>query len=150
MLATMGADFVSHAVRVPNGEVTLHIWDTAGQEQYQAIGPLFYRGAALAFVVYAVTDEDPLSGVQGWVDRMHSAEAAAKIVVLGNKVDLVGEPAADVAEWCGGHQIPHCFCSALTGAGLRDGFQRAATILIGTRPPRRPVLQQPAADGGCC
>jgi small GTP-binding protein len=152
MMPTMGADFVSHVVRVPDGEVALSIWDTAGQEQYQAIGPLFYRSAALAFVVYAATDDRPLEKVQIWIDRMHSAEARAKIVAFGNKIDLVGRPTAEVADWCAGHQIPHFFCSALTGTGIRDGFQGAAAILLAARPPRRAaVLLQPAPpEPGCC
>jgi small GTP-binding protein len=151
MMATMGADFVSQRVRVSDGEVTLQIWDTAGQEQYHAIGPLFYRGAALAVVVYAVSDDRPLDTVLGWIDRMHDAEAMAKIVVFGNKVDLVPHPTTEVMEWCGGHQIQHFFCSARTGDGLKEAFQGVATVLCAGRPPPRlgelpPV--EPAS--GCC
>jgi small GTP-binding protein len=150
-LPTMGADFVSHSVRLPTGEVKLHIWDTAGQEQYQAIGPLFYRGAAMAFVVYAVTDDDALIDVQSWIDRIHAAEPSAKIVVFANKVDLVGHTPEDVAEWCELHQIPHFFCSAMTGTGIHDGFQRAATILRAARPASsRVVLLQPPHERSCC
>jgi small GTP-binding protein len=148
MMATMGADFVSHPLA--DGDVTLHIWDTAGQEQYQAIGPLFYRGAALAVVVYAVTDDHPLDSVQAWIDRMHNAEANAKIAVFGNKVDLVGQATTEVAEWCAGHQIAHFFCSAQTGTGLRDGFQGIAAILQASRPPPPPPPVLPQAPKPLC
>jgi small GTP-binding protein len=134
MIPTMGADFVSHSIHLPEGEITFQIWDTAGQEQYQAIGPLFYRDATLAFVVYSVTEVSPLNDVQNWITRMHAAEANAKIVVFGNKIDLVGNANDTVEEWCTDHQIPHFFCSALGGTGLQDGFQRAATMLLATRP----------------
>jgi hypothetical protein len=36
---------------------------------------------------------------------MHNAEANAKIVAFGNKVDLVGQVPNDVTEWCAAHQM---------------------------------------------
>ncbi len=32
--------------------------DTAGQERYHALGPIYYRDSQAAVVVYDVTDED--------------------------------------------------------------------------------------------
>jgi small GTP-binding protein len=151
LMATMAADFVSHSIRLPDGEVTLHIWDTAGQEQYRAIGPLFYRSAALAIIVYPVVSDRPLDCARTWIDRMHSAEARAKIVVFGNKIDLARQPPEEVADWCAENEIPHFFCSALTGAGLKDGFQGAAAILQALRPPSRlSVLPATPPPTQCC
>ena len=31
------------------------IWDTAGQEKYHSLAPMYYRGAAAAIVVYDIT-----------------------------------------------------------------------------------------------
>jgi small GTP-binding protein len=148
---TMGADFVAHTVVLPEGEVKFHIWDTAGQEQYQAIGTLFFRSSALAFVVYDVTTESPVEEVRKWIDRMHTTEKNAEIVVLGNKIDLVGEVKDGVIQWCQEHNIKHFFCSALSGIGVEEGFLYAAKFLRGKWPAAPATIiisEQPSQS--CC
>ena len=44
-------------VSYDNTEVELDIWDTAGQEQYHSLAPVYYRGAQAAVVVYDITKE---------------------------------------------------------------------------------------------
>ncbi len=39
-------------------KVSLSIWDTAGQERFHALGPIYYRDADGAILVYDVTDAD--------------------------------------------------------------------------------------------
>lgn len=38
--------------------MNLAIWDTAGQEKYRALGPIYYRMSNGAILVYDITDED--------------------------------------------------------------------------------------------
>jgi Ras-related protein Rab-21 len=40
---------------VGNARVKLAIWDTAGQERYAALGPIYYRDANGALLVYDIT-----------------------------------------------------------------------------------------------
>ncbi|CAF5037132.1 unnamed protein product, partial [Rotaria socialis] len=44
--------------------------DTAGQERFQALGPLYYRDANGALLVFDITDEDSFSRVKGWVKQL--------------------------------------------------------------------------------
>lgn len=37
--------------------------DTAGQERYHALSPIYYRGSNGAFLVYDITDEDSFQRV---------------------------------------------------------------------------------------
>uniref|UniRef100_A0A8C6QHP1 Ras-related protein Rab-7a n=1 Tax=Nannospalax galili TaxID=1026970 RepID=A0A8C6QHP1_NANGA len=41
--ATIGSDFLTNKVMVDDRLVTMQIWDTAGQEQFQSHGVAFYR-----------------------------------------------------------------------------------------------------------
>ena len=51
-------------------QVELAIWDTAGQERFHALGPIYYRDAQAALLVYDITDADSFSRVQAWVQEL--------------------------------------------------------------------------------
>lgn len=41
-----------------NGEhIKFNIWDTAGQERYRSLIPMYLRGAAIAIIVYDITNK---------------------------------------------------------------------------------------------
>ena len=56
---TIGAHFMSKVVTMPtsNQEVKLQVWDTAGQEKYRSITPIYYRDAAAAVCVFDITSK---------------------------------------------------------------------------------------------
>lgn len=72
--------------------VQLNISDTAGQEQYHALSPIYYRNAHGAVIVFDLTNVDTMHKVGQWVEEVRqNALNEIKIVVVGNKKDLVGE-----------------------------------------------------------
>lgn len=44
--------------------------DTAGQERYASLAPLYYRGASAAAVVYDITNRDTLTKAKHWVSEL--------------------------------------------------------------------------------
>jgi Ras-related protein Rab-22 len=46
---------MSKTLVVDNSAIKYQIWDTAGQEKYHGLAPMYYRGAAAAVVVYDIT-----------------------------------------------------------------------------------------------
>ena len=44
--------------------------DTAGQERYSSLAPLYYRGASAAAVVYDVTSPESFSKAKYWVSEL--------------------------------------------------------------------------------
>lgn len=83
--ATIGASFFSKSVQ----DVTLNIWDTAGQERYQALTPLYFRGAGIAVLVYDMTRLHSFEVLQRWARELrdHGPENVL-LAVCGNKLDL--------------------------------------------------------------
>jgi small GTP-binding protein len=70
-------------------EVTLEIWDTAGQEQYHALSPMFYRDAEAGIVVFDLTDHSTFTKCKQWVSELRQARGdAILLTVAGNKNDL--------------------------------------------------------------
>lgn len=50
--------------------IQLNIWDTLGQEKYQALSPIFFRKAIGVFLVFDCTSIESFSKLDGWFDKM--------------------------------------------------------------------------------
>ena len=69
--------------------INLAIWDTAGQERFHALGPIYYRDAHGAVLVYDITDEDSFQKVKVWVKELRRMVGTdICLIIAGNKVDL--------------------------------------------------------------
>lgn len=62
MEATIGAHFVSKTIDLPGTgtEIKIKVWDTAGQEKYRSITPIYFRDADAAICVYDITSRTTL------------------------------------------------------------------------------------------
>ncbi|KAJ0967321.1 hypothetical protein J5N97_024238 [Dioscorea zingiberensis] len=87
---TVGASFLSQTIALQDSTtVKFEIWDTAGQERYAALAPLYYRGAAVAVVVYDITSPESFSKAQYWVKELQKHGSPDIVLALvGNKADL--------------------------------------------------------------
>lgn len=63
----------------------------AGQEKFHALGPIYYREANGALLVYDVTNPDSLKKVRDWVKELNKMLGSQNIrlAIIGNKVDLL-------------------------------------------------------------
>eukprot|EP01012_Entosiphon_sulcatum_P048725 TRINITY_DN6724_c0_g2_i1.p1 TRINITY_DN6724_c0_g2~~TRINITY_DN6724_c0_g2_i1.p1 ORF type:complete len:219 (-),score=55.82 TRINITY_DN6724_c0_g2_i1:317-946(-) len=96
--ATIGVDF---ALKVLNWDktknITLQIWDIAGQERYGQMTRVYYQAAVGALVVYDVTRQETFDAVIKWkqdIDNKVFLPDGSNIpcVLLANKADLPAVP----------------------------------------------------------
>ncbi|XP_071100742.1 ras-related protein Rab6-like isoform X2 [Haliotis cracherodii] len=91
---TVAVDWLHHSETVNNRRVNLQIWDTAGQEKFEAVMPSFLRSSAVVLLCYDVTDVD--GEVFARENRLEYVETSAK---TGHNVDgLFYEIAARMAD----------------------------------------------------
>ena len=99
---TIGASFMSKMIMVPKQKIgteqtemvpiNFKIWDTAGQEKYHSLAPMYYRGAAAAIVVYDITRKESFATLQNWVNELKQlGPENIVIAIAGNKSDLEEE-----------------------------------------------------------
>ena len=88
---TIGVDFLQKKVFVPNqGEtVTMDLWDTAGQEEFDTLTRNYYRGAQACVIVFSTTDRASFVAVEGWKDKVEREVQNLPIVIVQNKVDQI-------------------------------------------------------------
>ena len=116
--------------------VRLDIWDTAGQERYQAIAPLYYRGANVAVIVYDVTNKESLSKAKEWYEKLRDEDAVSDDVVIavaGNKCDCTAEQRAVPRElgelFAKNNGLLHYETSAKSGQGVTEMFAQIVRSL---------------------
>ncbi|XP_011024389.1 PREDICTED: ras-related protein RABF1 isoform X4 [Populus euphratica] len=87
---TIGASFLSQTIALQDSTtIKFEIWDTAGQERYAALAPLYYRGAAVAVIVYDITSPETFNKAQYWVKELKKHGSPDIVMALvGNKADL--------------------------------------------------------------
>lgn len=86
---TIGVEYGSFAVKIQDKTVKILIWDTAGQETFQSVAKVFYKGSNCIFLVYDITNERSFEKLQSWLKEIREAASASAILVLvGNMLDL--------------------------------------------------------------
>ena len=76
-------------LNIDGQHVNLAIWDTAGQEKFHALGPIYYRNSNGAVLVYDITDDKSFQKVKSWVKELRKMLGnEICLMITGNKTDL--------------------------------------------------------------
>lgn len=87
--STIGAAFLTKTVYNKGDQIKYEIWDTAGQERYNSLIPMYYRGAQIILIVYAITSVKSFEKAKEWVEELRIEKPNNCIkVLIGNKLDL--------------------------------------------------------------
>lgn len=127
-LTTVGVKIDKKTMTVADEEVTLMLWDMAGEDDLQSVRISYLRGAAGILVVVDPTRSSTLEIARGLIERAQSAIGEVPFVVVLNKSDLADEwelngQAVDGIENDGWMVVT---TSAKTGEGVEEAFRRLA------------------------
>ncbi|KAI6222519.1 Ras-related protein Rab-21 [Aphelenchoides besseyi] len=87
--STIQAAFAAKKIRVEDRQIDLNIWDTAGQEKFHSLGPIYYRGSNGALLIYDITDPHSFQRVQKWVTELRRILGdSCSLFIVGNKLDM--------------------------------------------------------------
>jgi Ras-related protein Rab-6A len=96
--ATIGLDFHSKNVTIDNVNVRLLLYDTAGQEKFKSLIPMYIRDANIIVVVYDITskissfillDKESFVHTSHWLsEAMELKKDDAIYCLVANKLDL--------------------------------------------------------------
>mmetsp|Transcript_5527 Transcript_5527/g.19432 ORF Transcript_5527/g.19432 Transcript_5527/m.19432 type:complete len:166 (-) Transcript_5527:1401-1898(-) len=106
---TIGVDFLEKEKYIDSvaQNITFMVWDTAGQEEFDAITRSYYRNANGCVVAFSTVDRDSFEAVEKWKSKvrllsgtmrspMRSLQVEAEVgqipmVLVQNKVDLIDQ-----------------------------------------------------------
>ncbi|CAG9316854.1 unnamed protein product [Blepharisma stoltei] len=85
---TIGGAYLEKKVALSNEKmVVLNIWDTAGQDRFLSLMPMYYRNSTAAIIVYDVSNQHSFSRVQYWVKTLKDQVPDCLLYLVGNKAD---------------------------------------------------------------
>jgi small GTP-binding protein len=87
---TVGGSCCTIDLTMPdNSHSRLMVWDTAGQEKYRQMIPMYFNRVSVLVVVYDITMPESFKTVQAWIELAHERAPSTCITFLiGNKADL--------------------------------------------------------------
>ena len=129
---TIGVDFKFYEYEHKGHQVCVQLWDTAGQEKLEAIAATYYRDAVGAVIIYDITSESSFNKVPYWLKEIRHHSFNSKIILLGNKSDLVSQREVQTStafEFARQEGLFFMEVSAKTNEN--QGVQSATHVLIG-------------------
>jgi len=144
---TIGVEFFS--LTVPEYNVRMQLWDTAGMEQFAPLDTVYCRSTAAMVLVYALDDVRSFDRLdERWMPLVEQARSDARrakrvpplLFVVGTKSDLLGGDhlvdADDERRWAKERgAVAHCVATAHSHESVRALFVECVARELAQRPP---------------
>lgn len=139
-IPTVVDNFVKDVVINDNETVSLTLWDTAGQEDYDSVRPLSYKDTDLVLLCYTIENAKVISNIPNkWLFEIKNYCPNASYILVGLKGDLRSDPdinkenfvtveeGKDLAKEIGALRFFEC--SAKTGENVETIFLESAKYI---------------------
>eukprot|EP01114_Cavostelium_apophysatum_P019923 TRINITY_DN6548_c0_g1_i1.p1 TRINITY_DN6548_c0_g1~~TRINITY_DN6548_c0_g1_i1.p1 ORF type:complete len:206 (-),score=22.25 TRINITY_DN6548_c0_g1_i1:28-645(-) len=128
------SEIVAKRMEIDGKNVSLRLWDTAGQEKFGNMPPAYSRGADVCMLVFDVSKARTFDNL--WITNVMQNNSFRSLqipfVLVGNKFDLKDAAVTNeqVRAWCeanpSGARIEYVEISAMTGTNVQQAFELAA------------------------
>ncbi|GAT28250.1 RacA [Aspergillus luchuensis] len=148
-------DNYTASVMVDGRPISLGLWDTAGQEDYDRLRPLSYPQTDVFLICFSIVSPPSFDNVKAkWFPEIEHHAPNVPIILVGTKLDLRDdrgtidalrqrkmepvsyEQALAVAKEIRAHK--YLECSALTQRNLKSVFDEAIRAVLNPRPAAKP------------
>ena len=113
-------------MKIKDNEVTIKIWDTAGQELYRTCQKQYYKNSDGVLLVFDVTYMKSFNLLESWItDIKNETSNDDVIVIVGNKIDLENRVVQDIdiEKFCADKNYKFFTTSAATGENINECFE---------------------------
>jgi Ras-related protein Rab-6A len=115
--------------------VRIQLWDTAGQEKFRALIPVYIRDSSVAIIVYDITNKTSFLNTKQWVEDVRTERGKDVVMMLvGNKSDMSAERQVTTEEGkarADEYGIMFIETSAKQGFNVKEMFKQLAMALPG-------------------
>ncbi|MBY8983553.1 MAG: GTP-binding protein [Candidatus Lokiarchaeota archaeon] len=135
---TIGADFSVKNVELDGKNITLRIWDFAGEDRFRVLLPAFAKGADGGIFMYDTTRFSSLGQIRDWLSIFEyfisDDEVKIPIIMVGSKIDLEEKrsvPSEEAEDLSRTFDLKGYFeCSSKTGDKVEEIFKFIAKKMV--------------------
>ncbi|EJW04046.1 small GTP-binding protein domain [Edhazardia aedis USNM 41457] len=131
--------------------VSITIWDTAGQEEYDGVRPLAYQDTDLVFLCFTIEKKDSLENIASkWVPEVRNYSPKSVCFLVGMKADIREEnneknlDTSQMVTYSDGIRfkekigaLAYVETSAKRNKNINELFEEAGKYLLECRSPKR-------------
>lgn len=136
-IPTLGVDFFVKNVRINKTNVKLLLYDTAGQESFGPLRPLYYRKAHGAFIVFDISRRSSFEKLDYWYNEVYINCGAIPYIIIGNKLDLEADRTVSIEEatnYAVSNGLRYIETSAKTGENVNELFEILTENMLESQP----------------
>jgi len=169
--ATIGMDFGTRQLSVDVLQasessvvqrLTVQVWDTAGQEQFQSLTSTYYRKAGGVMIMYDAANRKSFESLPRWIEDVDThSEGVVKMIVATKAEGATAVSAEEGAAFAKANGCLFAATSAKAGTGIQKAFSGLAQAVLASQESKEREqddlkmsidLDQAAskAKGGCC
>ena len=150
---TVGVGNSKIIVDIGSQQVELNIWDTAGQEQFQSITPIYMKNADVCIIVASLFDPKSIENIAKWDKTVKEHAENASIIIAINKTDIIETPPISISEISASLSDKFgevFFVSAKNGSGIEELFTQAGKMASIGQQTRRETETLKKKEEKCC
>lgn len=141
---TLGAGCANVTFTYQNEDVTMNVWDTAGQEAYRSLIKIYFRDTKVAILVFDVASKPSFDAVEKWLQdiRENCGKENTPTLLVANKIDLIEDrviSSEDLTKKARLLNCPFMEVSAKTKTGLTEMMIVAYRMALGEKVPIDPT-----------
>ena len=135
---TIGVDFHLKVVTIEGIEITLQIWDFAGEERFRFLLPSYVVGSDGVIFMFDLTRYSSIKNISEWLsvfkESYNTKEKKIPVIMVGSKLDLdlkrsvSKEDAKNVAEEYNFNG--YIECSSKTGENVEEIFVEIGQLMM--------------------
>jgi Ras-related protein Rab-6A len=123
--STIGGAFNILTKEIDNNEyVKFQVWDTAGQDRFRSLVPMYVKNCKIVFIVFDITSMTSFISIKDyWYNFIVSIEPGAEIILIGNKSDLEEKrqvTTAEAQQYSYKIDVPYIECSSMSSSKIGD------------------------------
>jgi small GTP-binding protein len=124
--STIGVDFETYYIEHNNKKIKNHIWDTAGQEKFNSIVSVYYKGAHSCIIMFDITNYQSFINLEKCIQKLNDEGEFTKILI-GNKLDLKKNRCVSKEEaqkFALKHKMDYVEISVKDNIGVKESFEK--------------------------
>jgi len=131
---TIGLDYFRRVININGKKIQATIWNTTGDEKFNALTSSYLRTLHGCFIVFDVTDNDSFENLVNWIQLYKDYNQYKKklMIILGNKVDIEERviKSKEAINFAKERDLPYFETSSKTMHNVNEALEKMVKMIL--------------------